>query len=93
MSKLLEKIGAFKGKVRKLQLWIRKINEDGGQEFFPKLHQYVATPMSSLSHKTCYPFSRNLFHSQAPPEFTSQEEESLIELSCDNNFQTKFVPI
>jgi hypothetical protein len=30
-----------------------------------------------------FPFS-------TPPEFTSQEEESLIEPSCDNNLQTKF---
>jgi hypothetical protein len=40
-----------------------------------------------------FPWIQDPFHSQAPPEFTSQEEESLIELSCDNNFQTKFVPI
>jgi hypothetical protein len=36
-----------------------------------------------------FPWTQDPFHSQAPPEFTSQEEESLIELSCDN-LQTKF---
>jgi hypothetical protein len=58
--KLLKKIGVFR---RKLHLWIRKINEDGGQDCFPKLHQYAASLMSSLSHKTCCPFSRNTFRS------------------------------
>jgi hypothetical protein len=29
------------------------------------------------------------FSFSTPPEFTSQEEESLIEPSCDNNLQTK----
>jgi hypothetical protein len=57
---LVEKIGSFR---RKLQLWTRKINEDGGQDCFPKLHQYAASLMSSLSHKTCCPFSRNTFRS------------------------------
>jgi hypothetical protein len=37
-----------------------------------------------------FPWIQDPFHSQAPPEFTSQEEESPIELSCDNNLQTIF---
>jgi hypothetical protein len=108
--KLLEKIGAFR---RKLQLWIRKINEDGGQDCFQKLHQCLSNELvvsqdllslftEHLSKLTelfakyfaegnaeIFPWIQDPFHSQAPPEFTSQEEESLIELSCDN-LQTKF---
>lgn len=30
------------------------------------------------------------FHAQAPPGFTSQDEESLIELSCDSSLKTRF---
>jgi hypothetical protein len=37
-----------------------------------------------------FPWIQDPFHSQIPPDFTSQDEESLIELSCDNNLQTKF---
>jgi hypothetical protein len=37
-----------------------------------------------------FPWIQDPFHSQTSPEFTSQDEESLIELSCDNNLQTKF---
>jgi hypothetical protein len=110
--KLLEKIAAFR---RKLQLWIRKINEDGGQDCFPELHKYAASnklvvsqDLLSLSTEHLskliawfakyfaeenvekFAWIQNPFHAQAPPEFTSQEEESLIELSCDNSLKTKF---
>nr|CAH7768867.1 unnamed protein product [Callosobruchus chinensis] len=65
--------------------------------------------ISSLSLKTCCPFSPNTFrnsrneenvekfawiqdpfHAKSPQKFTSLEEESLIELSCDNSLKSKF---
>lgn len=38
--KLLEKITAFR---KKLQLWTRKINDDGDQDCFPQLHTFSAS--------------------------------------------------
>ncbi|XP_075454497.1 protein FAM200A-like [Ascaphus truei] len=37
-----------------------------------------------------YAWIQDPFKAQAPPEFTSLEEENLIELSCDNTLKTKF---
>lgn len=110
--KLLEKIAAFR---KKLQLWIKKINEDGGQDCFPQLHKYAASNELVVSQNLMslitehlskltewfskyfaednvekFAWIQNPFHAQAPPEFTSQEEESLIELSCDSSLKTRF---
>lgn len=110
--KLSEKITAFR---KKLQLWTRKINEDGGQDCFPQLHKFSASNDLVISQDLLSLFTEHLskltewfakyfteenvekfawiqdpFHAPCPPEFTSLEEESLIELSCDNSLKTKF---
>lgn len=110
--KLSEKIAAFR---KKLQLWIRKINEDGGQDCFPELHKFSASNELVISQDLLSLFTEHLsklsewfakyfteenveqfawiqdpFHAQSLPEFTSLEEESLIELSCDNSLKSKF---
>ncbi|XP_067120756.1 zinc finger BED domain-containing protein 5-like [Centruroides vittatus] len=110
--KLLEKVVLFR---KKLQLWIRKINEDGGQHCFLELHKCVVCNKVVVSQDLLSLFKEHLsklsdwfakyfeednvkkfawiqdpFHAQAPPEFTLQEEESLIELSCNNSLKTKF---
>nr|CAH7767661.1 unnamed protein product [Callosobruchus chinensis] len=55
--KLSEKIAAFR---KKLQLWIRNINEDGCQDCFPELHKFsVSNKLVIL--KICCPFSPNTF--------------------------------
>lgn len=110
--KLSERIAAFR---KKLQLWIKKMNEGGGQDCFPQLYKYAASNELVVSQDLMALFTEHLskltewfskyfayddvekfawiqdpFHAQAPPGFTSQDEESLIELSCDSSLKTRF---
>ncbi|XP_045483145.1 zinc finger BED domain-containing protein 5-like [Harmonia axyridis] len=110
--KLLERIAAFR---KKLQLWIKKMNEGSGQDCFPQLYKYAASNELVVSQDLMVLFAGHLskltewfskyfghddvekfawirdpFHAQAPPGFTSQDEESLIELSCDSSLKTRF---
>ncbi len=110
--KLEERISAFK---KKLQIWKRKMNDNGGKDCFPVLQQYMVCSGNNVSHSMLTLFTEHLsqltdwfakyfpedqtekfawiqdpFHVEAPKEFTSQEEETLIELSCDKSLKAKF---
>ncbi|KAL4702887.1 hypothetical protein ACJJTC_005798 [Scirpophaga incertulas] len=110
--KLSEKIAAFR---KKLQLWITKLKEGGGQDCFPQLYNYAASNELVVSQDLITLFTEHLaklteyfskyfadddvekfawiqdpFHAQSPQGFTSQDEESLIELSCDSSLKTRF---
>ncbi|XP_075042389.1 SCAN domain-containing protein 3-like [Mixophyes fleayi] len=109
--KLSEKVTAFR---KKLLLWKRKLNEDGYNDCFPQLHQFVTSNDAYLTHDLKSVFEQHLtklsdwfekyfpenmekflwiqdpFSTNAPSEFTSTEEEKLIELSCDKSLKVKF---
>jgi hypothetical protein len=55
--KLLEKISAFR---KKLQLWVREINEDGGKDCFPKLHKYALSNELVVSQNLLSLFTEHL---------------------------------
>mgnify|MGYP002775206681 CR=1 FL=1 len=113
--KLSEKIAAFR---KKLQLWITKLKEGGGQDCFPQLYNYAASNELVVSQDLIALFTEHLaklteyfskyfaeddvekfawiqdpFHAQSPQGFTSQDEESLIELSCDSSLKTRFASV
>ncbi|KAL4703057.1 hypothetical protein ACJJTC_009739 [Scirpophaga incertulas] len=113
--KLSEKIAAFR---KKLQLWITKLKEGGGQDCFPQLYNYAASNELVVSQDLITLFTEHLaklteyfskyfadddvekfawiqdpFHAQSPQGFTSQDEESLIELSCDSSLKTRFASV
>ncbi|XP_075034451.1 zinc finger BED domain-containing protein 5-like [Mixophyes fleayi] len=100
--RLSEKVSAFR---KKLLLWKRKLNEDGYNDCFPLLHQFVTSNDAYLTHELKSVFEQHLtklsdwfekyfpenmetflwiqdpFSTNAPSEYTSTEEEKLIELS------------
>lgn len=45
---------------KKLHLWIRKINEDGGLDCFPKLHKYAASNELVVSQNLLSLFTEHL---------------------------------
>lgn len=55
--KLLEKIAAFRNK---LQLWITKMNEGGGQDCFPQLYKYAASTELVVSQDLMALFTEHL---------------------------------
>jgi hypothetical protein len=55
--KLVEKISAFR---KKLQLWRRKMNEDGGKDCFPLLQQFVISNEADFSHNIESVFEEHL---------------------------------
>ena len=110
--KLSERIAASS---KKLQLWIKKINEGSGQDCFPQLYKYAASNELVVSQDLKALFTEHLskltewfskyfaddevekfawiqdpFNAETSPGFTSQNEESLIELSCNISLKTKF---
>ncbi|XP_050526945.1 zinc finger BED domain-containing protein 5-like [Daktulosphaira vitifoliae] len=72
-----------------------KISQDMKSIFVDHLSQLVIWFEKYFQNENIDKFSwiQDPFNSTAPSEFTSTEEESLIELSCDNSLKTKFSSI
>jgi zinc finger BED domain-containing protein 5/7/8/9 len=69
-----------------------EISQDMKSIFVDHLSQLVIWFEKYFQNENIDKFSwiQDPFNSTAPSEFTSTEEESLIELSCDNSLKTKF---
>ncbi|KAL4126012.1 hypothetical protein QTP88_010244 [Uroleucon formosanum] len=69
-----------------------EITQDMKSIFVDHLSQLVIWFEKYFQNENIDKFSwiQDPFNSTAPSEFTSTEEESLIELSCDNSLKTKF---
>lgn len=72
-----------------------EISQDMKSIFVDHLSQLVIWFEKYFQNENIDKFSwiQDPFNSTAPSEFTSTEEESLIELSCDNSLKTKFSSI